>query len=39
MLVNSCVETNAAGRWVQCDNGTWVDRWTDPTACNGVFPL
>jgi hypothetical protein len=33
---NACVE-NSAGWW-QCDNGTWVDRFTDPTACDGVYP-
>jgi hypothetical protein len=33
---NACVESSTG--WWQCDNGTWVDRWTDPTACNGVYP-
>ena len=33
---NACVEDSAG--WWQCDNGSWVDRFTDPTACNGVYP-
>ena len=36
---NACVESKFDGLWYQCDNGDWVDRWTDPTACNGVHPL
>lgn len=36
---NACVESKYDGLWYQCDNGGWVDRWTDPTACNGVHPL
>jgi len=36
---NACVQSKSNNAWYQCDNGTWVDRWTDPTACNGVFPL
>lgn len=36
---NACVESKFDGLWYQCDNGGWVDRWTDPTACNGVHPL
>lgn len=36
---NACVESKYDGLWYQCDDGDWVDRWTDPTACNGVHPL
>ncbi len=36
---NACVQSRHDGNWYQCDNGTWVDRWTDPTACNGEYPL
>ncbi len=36
---NACVQSAGSEAWYQCDNGSWVDRWTDPTACNGTFPL
>jgi hypothetical protein len=36
---NACVQSASDGDWYQCDNGSWTDRWTDPTACNGVYPL
>jgi hypothetical protein len=36
---NSCVQSEVNDEWYQCANGTWVDRWTDPTQCNGVYPL
>ena len=36
---NACVQSKYDGDWYQCDNGSWVDRWTDPDACNGVHPL
>ena len=36
---NACVESSSNHDWYQCDNGSWTDRWTDPTACNGVYPL
>jgi uncharacterized membrane protein YgcG len=36
---NACVQSQFDHAWYQCDNGTWVDRWTDPEACNGVYPL
>jgi len=36
---NACVQSKYDGLWYQCDNGGWVDRWTDPEACNGVHPL
>lgn len=36
---NACVQSKYDDAWYQCDNGEWVDRWSDPTACNGVHPL
>jgi hypothetical protein len=36
---NACVQSRSDSLWYQCANGSWVDRWTDPTACNGVYPL
>jgi GH25 family lysozyme M1 (1,4-beta-N-acetylmuramidase) len=36
---NACVQSKSDNAWYQCDDGSWVDRWTDPTACNGVYPL
>jgi hypothetical protein len=35
---NACVQSSN-GSWYQCDDGSWTDRWTDPDACNGVYPL
>jgi hypothetical protein len=34
---NTCVQNNTG--WVQCDAGTWVDRWTDPSACSAIYAL
>jgi hypothetical protein len=39
MPKNACVQSRSNRLWYQCDNGTWVDRWNDPDACNGVYPL
>ena len=39
MPANACVESKFDHLWYQCDNGDWVDRWTDPAACDGVYPL
>jgi hypothetical protein len=39
MPPNACVQSKYDGLWYQCANGSWVDRWTDPDACNGVHPL
>ncbi|HTR49945.1 MAG TPA: phage tail tip lysozyme [Kofleriaceae bacterium] len=39
MQANACVQSKYDDLWYQCDNGSWVDRWSDPTACNGVYPL
>jgi hypothetical protein len=36
---NACVQSKYDDAWYQCDNGMWVDRWTDPTACDGVHAL
>ena len=36
---NACVQSKYDRLWYQCSNGSWVDRWTDPDACNGVHPL
>jgi hypothetical protein len=39
MPANACVQSKFDDLWYQCDNGSWVDRWTDPTACSSVHPL
>jgi hypothetical protein len=36
---NACVQSKYDDAWYQCANGTWDDRWTDPAACDGVYPL
>lgn len=36
---NACVQSKYDGLWYQCDNGSWVDRWTDPADCDGIYPL
>ena len=36
---NTCVQSKHDDQWYQCDDGNWVDRWTDPAPCNGVYPL
>ncbi len=36
---NTCVESKFDGEWYQCSGGMWIDRWSDPDPCNGVFPL
>jgi hypothetical protein len=36
---NTCVESKFDGLWYQCSSGSWVDRWSNPNACNGEFPL
>lgn len=35
----ACVQSRFDRLWYQCENGAWVDRWTDPNPCNGVHPL
>ena len=39
MPANACVQSKYDGLWYQCSDGAWIDRWTDPDACNGVYPL
>jgi hypothetical protein len=39
MQANACVQSKYDSAWYQCDDGTWVDRWNDPAACDGVYPL
>lgn len=39
MQANACVQSKYDDAWYQCDDGSWVDRWTDPTACDGVYAL
>jgi len=36
---NTCVESKFDGAWYQCDNGQWVDRYSDPEACVAEYPL
>ena len=36
---NACVQSKFDNDWYQCADGDWVDRWTDPDACNGVHAL
>ncbi len=36
---NACVQSEYDKRWYQCAGGSWVDRWTDPNACDGVHAL
>jgi hypothetical protein len=38
MPANACVQSESNDDWYQCDDGEWVDRWDDPTACSGVYP-
>jgi hypothetical protein len=36
---NTCVQSSSDGNWYQCDDGSWVVRSTDPTACVAQYPL
>ena len=36
---NACVQSKYDDLWYQCADGDWVDRWTDPAACDGVYAL
>jgi hypothetical protein len=36
---DACVQSRSDRLWYECKDGTWVDRWSDPAACNGVYPL
>ena len=39
MPANACVQSRSDSAWYQCDDGAWVGRFTDPTACDGIYPL
>jgi hypothetical protein len=39
MPSRACVQSRFDSLWYQCENGAWVDRWSDPNPCNGVYPL
>ena len=39
MPQNACVQSAADDEWYQCSGGAWVDRFSDPDACNGEYPL
>jgi hypothetical protein len=39
MPANACVQSRSDDLWYQCDRGAWVDRWTDPSACDGIYAL
>lgn len=39
MPENACVQSMYDGDWYQCANGQWVDRWSNPNACAGEYPL
>ena len=36
---NACVQSATNKLWYQCSGGAWVDRWTDPEACDGIHAL
>jgi len=36
---NTCVQSKYDDLWYQCNNGSWIDRWSDPEACVSVHPL
>lgn len=39
MPENACVQSVFDNLWYQCVDGEWVDRWSEPSPCNGEFPL
>jgi hypothetical protein len=39
MPAHACVQSASDNKWYECENGSWVDRYSDPAACNGVYPL
>jgi hypothetical protein len=39
MPENACVQSMFDGEWFQCADGLWSDRWSNPHACNGEYPL
>lgn len=36
---DTCVESKYDKVWYQCNDGSWIDRWTDPDPCKSVHPL
>lgn len=36
---NTCVESKFDGLWYQCNDGEWIDRWSDPDPCVAQYPL
>ncbi len=36
---NACVQARSDGKWYQCKDGAWVNRFSDPEACASVHPL
>lgn len=36
---NTCVQSKSDKKWYQCDEGEWVDRFSEPEACSSVHPL
>lgn len=39
MPEHSCVQSQFDGDWYQCEDGAWSDRWSNPNACVGEYPL
>lgn len=39
MPENACVQSRFDGEWYQCASGAWSDRWSNPNACLGEYPL
>lgn len=39
MPENACVQSKFDGEWFQCADGLWSDRWSNPHACLGEYPL
>ncbi len=37
--MNACVQSKFDDKWYQCDDGHWVDRWSDPAPCSSVHGL
>ena len=36
---NACVQSRSNRAWYQCDNGSWVDRASDPESCSSQHAL
>ena len=39
MPAHACVQSQSDSKWYECEDGSWVGRYSDPAACNGVYPL